>query len=102
MTNNLIEMIVKSEEWAYFKKAIFYFMEVFENESKKLHFTPENDYDFTLFVDECRVYPVFTKKTDFQKVEYDFTNCEIEIRTLSFSRYKDAARVEMTLKKKKD
>ena len=93
-------MIIKSEEWATFKKAIFDFMSVFESESTKLIFSPVNEYDFSLFVDGCKVFPVFTKKPDFQKVEYDFTNCEIEIRTLSFSKYKDAARVEMTLKKK--
>jgi hypothetical protein len=93
-------MIIKSEEWAAFKKEIFNFLSVFESESTKLVFSPLNEYDFSLFVQNCKVFPVFTKKPDFQKVEYDFTNCDIEIRTLSFSKYKDAARVEMTLKKK--
>lgn len=93
-------MIIKSEEWANFKKEIFDFMEKFNVEAERLTFSHDNDNDFSLFVDECRVYPVFTKKPEYLRVEYDFTNCEIEIRTLSFSRYKDAARVEMTLKKK--
>ena len=93
-------MIIKSEEWAIFKKEIFNFLSVFESESTKLIFSPLNEYDFSLHVESCKVFPVFTKKTDFQKVEYDFTNCDTEIRTLSFSKYKDAARVEMTLKKK--
>jgi hypothetical protein len=95
-------MIIKNEEWAQFKKAILDFIDVFEEESNKLIFDPENDYDFSLWVDECRVYPVFTKKPELLKVEYDFTNCEIEIRTLAFSRFRDTARVEMTLKKKKE
>ena len=95
-------MIIKSDEWAQFKKAILEFIEVFENESNKFIFDVENNYDFSLGVDDCKVYPVFVKKTDILKVEYDFTNCEIEIRTLAFSRYKDVARVEMTLKKKKE
>jgi hypothetical protein len=93
-------MIIKSEEWAEFKKEIFNFLSVFESESTKLVFSALNEYDFSLFVQNCKVFPVFTKKPDFQKVEYDFTNCDTEIRTLSFSKYKDAARVEMTLKKK--
>lgn len=95
-------MIIKSDEWAQFKKAIFDFMNVFDAEANKLVFSTENDYDFTLLVQDCKVYPVFTKKPEYQKVEYDFTNCDIEIRTLAFSKYKDAARVEMTLKKKKN
>lgn len=95
-------MVIKSDEWAQFKKAIFDFMNVFEGEANKLIFDPENNYDFSLWVDNCKVFPVFTKKPELLKVEYDFTNCEIEIRTLAFSRYKDAARVEMTLKKKKE
>lgn len=94
-------MIIKSEEWSQFKRAMFDFMKVFDEESNKLIFSDENDSDFGLWVDDCKVFPVFSKKPEYQKVEYDFTNCEIEIRTLAFSRFKDAARVEMTLKKKK-
>jgi len=94
-------MIIKSDEWAQFKKAILDFIEVFEGESNKLIFDIENNYDFSLWVDDCKVFPVFTKKPELYKVEYDFTNCKIEIRTLAFSRFRDTARVEMTLKKKK-
>lgn len=94
-------MIIKSDEWALFKSAILEFIKVFQAESDKLVFSIDNDYDFTLHVNERKVFPVFIKKEDYQRVEYDFTNCEIEIRTLSFSKYKDAARVEMTVKKKK-
>jgi hypothetical protein len=43
---------------------------------------------------------VFTKKEDFLKIEYDFTLCKTTIRTLSFSKYFDAVRVELTLKEK--
>jgi hypothetical protein len=43
---------------------------------------------------------VFSKKEDFLKIEYDFTLCQTIIRTLSFSKYKDAARIEITLKDK--
>ena len=51
-----------------------------------------------MLVDDCVVNPIFTKKVDFLKVEYDFSFCQTKIRTLSFSKYKDSARVEITLK----
>lgn len=95
-------MIVKSSDWANFKSTMLHFASVFEIECAKLMFDSDNPYDFGLWVNECRVNPVFTKKADFHKVEYDFTNCDTELRTLSFSRYKDAARMEITLKKKKE
>jgi hypothetical protein len=38
------------------------------------------------------------KKQDTFKVDYDFTLCETKIRTLSFSIFRDSARIEMTLK----
>lgn len=95
-------MLIKSEEWAQFKKAIMQFAQVFEEESNKIDFSIENDYDFVIYVNECKVFPVFTKKENLQKVEYDFSNCPIEIRTLAFSIFMDAGRIEMTLKKKND
>ncbi len=94
-------MLVKSDDWAKFKQSIIQFATVFESEAENLFFEVDNHYDFSMWVKDCRVHPVFTKKPEFQKVEYDFTNCETEIRTLSFSRYKDMARMEITLKKKK-
>ena len=39
-------------------------------------------------------------KEDFLKVEYDFSFCDTVIRTLSFSKYLDAVRIEITLKEK--
>lgn len=95
-------MIIKSEEWAQFKKAILQFAQVFEEESNKIDFSIENDYDFVIYVKEVKVYPVFTKKENYKKVEYDFSNCEIDIRTLAFSIFMDAGRIEITLKKKNE
>ena len=60
----------------------------------------EQEEDFTILVEDCEVFPVFTKKDDYLKVEYDFTFCNTLIRTLSFSKYKDAVRIEITLKDK--
>lgn len=94
-------MIIKSEEWKEFKNAILDFIEVFKKEHSKISFSIDDGYDFSMSVEGCKVYPVFVRKPDYQRVEYDFTNCDIEIRTLSFSKYKDAARIEMTIKKKR-
>lgn len=93
-------MKVKNQDWIEFKKTIIAFIRVFEKESTKFEFPFCEDEDFTMLVEECEVFPVFTKKEDFLKVEYDFTLCDTQIRTLSFSKYLDAARIELTLKDK--
>jgi hypothetical protein len=93
-------MKVKNQDWIEFKKTIISFIRVFENESTKFEYPICQDEDFTILVEECEVFPVFTKKEDFLKIEYDFTLCKTIIRTLSFSKYKDAARIEITLKDK--
>lgn len=92
-------MKIKNQEWIQFKKSIISFIQVFEQESINFEFPTEDD-NFTMMVEECEVFPVFTKKEDFLKVEYDFTFCDTKIRTLSFSKYKESARVEVTLKDK--
>lgn len=91
-------MKIKSEDWINFKKAVISYLGTFEQESVKFDFPVEDESDFTLYVDDCVVYPVFTKKADYLRVEYDFIFCETKIRTLSFSKYIDAVRIEFTLK----
>jgi hypothetical protein len=88
---------IKNTEWNNFKKKFLEMLEVLGDETDRYEFPldPEN---FEIFVDECEVHPSFTKKPEYLKVEYDFTLCNTKIRTLSFSIYKDAARIEMTLK----
>lgn len=95
-------MKVKNQEWILFKKAIIDYISVFEGENQKFQYPFEEDEDFTMLVEDCEVHPVFTKKEGFLKVEYDFTFCDTSIRTLSFSKYLDSARVEITLKEKRD
>ena len=92
-------MKIKNQEWIQFKKTIISFIQVFEQESMNFEFPTEDD-NFTMVVEDCEVFPVFTKKEEFLKVEYDFTFCDTKIRTLSFSKYKESARVELTLKDK--
>lgn len=91
-------MRIKNQEWKNFKKTIISFIKVFEEESMRFDYPLEDEEDFRMLVEDCVVNPVFTKKEDFLKVEYDFTFCQTKIRTLSFSKYRESARVEITLK----
>ena len=93
-------MKIKSPQWIEFKKTIIICIKSFERESTKFEFPIYDEEDFTMLVEDCEVFPVFTKKDGYLKVEYDFTFCETLIRTLSFSKYKDASRIEVTLKDK--
>jgi|APCry1669189034_1035192.scaffolds.fasta_scaffold00031_34 hypothetical protein len=91
-------MKIKNQEWKNFKKTIISFIKVFEEESIRFDYPLEDEEDFRMLVEDCVVNPVFTKRDDFLKVEYDFTFCQTKIRTLSFSKYRESARVEITLK----
>jgi hypothetical protein len=93
-------MKVKNQDWIEFKKTIISFIKIFEKDSTKFEYPIYEDEDFTMLVEECEVFPVFTKKEEYLKIEYDFSLCETTIRTLSFSKYFDAVRVELTLKEK--
>jgi hypothetical protein len=90
-------MRIKNTEWINFKSQFIEMVEVLIGESDKFNFPIEDD-NFEVIVDGCEVHPVFTKKPDFLKVEYDFSLCNTQIRTLSCSIYKDAGRIEVTLK----
>jgi len=90
-------MRIKNPEWLRFKQQFLDILEVLSEESEKFDL-PEDADNFELFVNECEVHPVFTRKEDFLKVEYDFTLCDTKIRTLSCSMFRDAARIEVTLK----
>lgn len=75
-------------------------LEVLELESAKFDLPQEAD-NFEIYVNDCMVHPTFIKKPEELKVQYDFTLCDTQIRTLTFSIYKDASRIEMTLKNQK-
>lgn len=91
-------MKVKSLEWIGFKRGLIEILATVEGESGKFDFPLEDEQDFSINVDGCIVLPIFVKKNELQKVEYDFSLCETKIRTLSFSVYLGALRVELTLK----
>jgi hypothetical protein len=90
-------MKVKSENWLQFKRKFTYMLDILGDESDKFSFGDSPD-DFSLFVNECEVIPIFARKDSVMRVEYDFTMCNTRIRTLALSIYMDAARIEMTLK----
>lgn len=91
-------MKIKSEEWITFKKTIISFLRTFEEESVRFDFPVEDEEEFLMLVEDCMVHPVFIKKDDYLKVEYNFSFCETKIRMLSFSKYKDSVRIELILK----
>ena len=94
-------MRIKNKEWVEFKTKLLSMLEVLDEESDKFDI-PEEMENFEIYVDDCEVHPVFTRKDEFLKIEYDWTLCNTKIRTLSFSMFRVAARVEMTMKDKID
>lgn len=95
-------MKIKSPEWIEFKQRIMSVIRVFDGEADKIYFPVENDDDFIICVEDCKVIPVFTKKENFMKVEYDFAMCDTSIRRISFSKVYDSYRIEMALKEIKN
>jgi len=93
-------MKVKNEEWLSFKARFMSMLEILGDESNRFDIPEETD-DFELFVNDCEVFPVFVKKGDILRVEYDFTLCDTKIRQLSLSLYNESMRLEMTLKNEK-
>jgi hypothetical protein len=90
-------MKIKSLEWIDFKTQFMNMLSILGDESERFDIPEESD-NFIIQVDGCQVNPIFLKKVDLLKVEYDMSLCNTSIRTLSFSIYKDAGRIEMTLK----
>jgi hypothetical protein len=90
-------MKIKNREWLDFKNQFMNMLSVLGEESERFDI-PEDSDNFLIHVDGCQVNPIFQKKVDLLKVEYDMTLCNTSIRTLSFSIYKNAGRIEMTLK----
>lgn len=91
-------MRVINKDWLRFKADLVRILDVFSNESNHIIFPDFDDDEFSLQVNETLVNPVFVKKGDMQRVEYDFTLTPIKIRTLAFSQLGQAMRIEITLK----
>jgi hypothetical protein len=55
-------MKIKSPEWIEFKQRIMSIIRVFDKEAEKIYFPVENDDDFIICVEDCKVIPIFIKK----------------------------------------
>lgn len=91
-------MKIKNEDWKNFKKDLVTVLLIAEQESSIIEFPIDDDEDFTININGQNVSPVFIKKNELYRIEYDFTLCKTKIRTLSFSKYLDAIRIELTIK----
>jgi len=88
---------IKNTQWVDFKKKVMKMLHALSEEYEKIYY-PESDNNFELYVDDCEIVPVFTKKTEYLKVEYDFSLCEIELRLLSIYLYTNTIRIDFSLK----
>ena len=94
-------MIVKSQEWIDFKQLMYNNCLNFFNNYKEEIFLPNDADDFYIYLPKLKlkVFPVFNRREDFFKVEYDFSEIEqIKIKKLSFSKFKESNRIEFILK----
>jgi hypothetical protein len=94
-------MIVKSQEWIDFKQLLYSNCLNFFNNYKEDIFLPNDADDFYIYLPKLKlkVFPVFNRREDFFKVEYDFSDIEqIKIKKLSFSKFKESNRIEFILK----
>jgi hypothetical protein len=94
-------MIVKSQEWIDFKQLLYSNCLNFFNNYKEEIFLPNDADDFYIYLPKLKlkVFPVFNRREDFFKVEYDFSEIEqIKIKKLSFSKFKESNRIEFILK----
>lgn len=94
-------MIVKSKEWIEFKQLFYDNCLIFSKFYKEDLFLPNHGEDFYIYLPKLKikVFPIFSRREDFFKVEYDFSDfAEIKIKKLSFSKFKESNRIEFILK----
>lgn len=94
-------MIVKSKEWIEFKQLLYDNCSIFIKFYKEDLFLPNDAEDFYIYIPKLKIkiFPIFSRREDFFKVEYDFSDfAEIKIKKLSFSKFKESNRIEFILK----
>jgi hypothetical protein len=92
---------IKNREWVDFKGVVLKMLHALSEEYEKIFF-PESHENFELYVNGCEIQPVFTKKPEYLKIEYDFSLCEIELRLLSIYLYANVLRIDFSLKNKNE
>jgi len=88
---------IKNEQWIQFKSIVLKMLNELSNEHDKIEIPPNPD-NFELYVNECEISPVFVKKSEYLKLEYDFSLCDTQIRLLSLYLYTNVLRIEFSLK----
>jgi hypothetical protein len=88
---------IKNIEWIQFRNNILNMIELLNDEQIKIDIPKSHD-NFELYVNDCEVHPVFVKKPEYFKIEYDFSLCDIKIRTLSLYLYNNVLRFDFSLK----
>jgi hypothetical protein len=94
-------MIVKSKDWIEFKQLFYDNCLIFSKFYKEDLFLPNNGEDFYIYLPKLKlkIFPIFSRREDFFKVEYDFSDfAEIKIKKISFSKFKESNRIEFILK----
>jgi hypothetical protein len=94
-------MIVKSQEWIDFKQLFYNNCLIFFDNYKEEIFLPNDADDFYIYLPKLKlkVFPIFTRREDFFKVEYDFSDIKsIKFKKISFSKFVNANRIEFILK----
>lgn len=87
-----------NEEWVEFKKQLTDVLKILESESEHYEFSEEPN-RFDLSVNGCPVDPLFIKKENFLKLEYDFTLCNTSIRMIGLYMYTNKNfRIDISMK----
>lgn len=88
---------IKNKEWVEFKYIVLMMLDILSIEQDKIEISKSSD-NFELYVNDCEIHPVFVKKPEYLKIEYDFSLCDTKIRTLSFYLYSNVLRFDFSLK----
>jgi hypothetical protein len=88
---------IKNREWIEFKETILRMLHEISQEQDKIEI-PDSEENFSLLVNDCEVHPVFLKRQEFLKLEYDFSLCSTKIRLLSIYLYNKVLRIDFSLK----
>lgn len=93
-----MEIINNTPEWVKFKENVITVLRTLEKEGDNFEFSEEPN-RFDLHVNGCLVYPLFAKKENHIKVEYDFTLCDTSVKMLTFYQYTNKNfRIDISMK----
>lgn len=88
---------IKNTEWVQFKAIVLKMLGELGGEQDKIDI-PDSPENFELYVNNCEVHPVFIKRAEYMKLEYDFSLCDTKLRLLSVYMYANVIRIDFSLK----